>query len=104
MKGRPNPRKIHPPLPALRPHRCRPGDDGDIDGDDDGDDGVVEDGDVIDGNEDGGVFVVNDNSDDHHVDKAIVDMIFLSNFILRVGEGHNLFLLFSFFIQKNSCF
>ena len=74
MKGRPNPRKIHPPLPALRPHRCRPGGDSDIDGDDDGDDVVngIEDGEVPDGYEDSGVFVVEDDGGDHHVDEAIV--------------------------------
>ena len=56
MTGRPNPRKIPPPLPALRPHRCRPGDGND---------------DVVDGNEDGAVVIVDDDYGDHHVDKAM---------------------------------
>ena len=50
------PLKLHTSLPALRPHRCRPGDGND---------------DVVDGKEDSGVVVVDDDYGDHHVDKAM---------------------------------
>ena len=50
------PLKLHTSLPALGPHRCRPGDGND---------------DVVDGKEDSGVVVVDDDYGDHHVDKAM---------------------------------
>ena len=56
ITGWQNPLKLHTSLPALGPHVCRPGDGND---------------DVVDGNEVGGVVVVDDDYGDHHVDKAM---------------------------------
>ena len=58
ITGRQNPLKLHTSLPALRPHRCRPGDGND---------------DVADGIKDGGVVVVDEDYGDYHVYKAMRD-------------------------------